>query len=71
MSQALDDQKEKLDRETMLQGKNMSEDEFEQLLAQHRRNQEAIEQSHESEKEKQKKKLRNRVSGITNLSLLR
>lgn len=47
----------------LLQGKNLSEEEFEQLMLQHRRNQEAIEQSHESEKEKQKKKLQNRVHG--------
>ena len=59
--QALEAHTAKFDRELLLQGKNVSDEEFERLLAAHKKEQAALEQNMDAEKERQKKALQDKV----------
>lgn len=60
--QALDEHKAKFDREMLLHGKNISEAEFQKLLAQHKEESEALNMNFEKEHDRQKKAINDRVS---------
>ena len=56
-SQAIDDHKNTFDREMLLKGKNLSEEEFERLMKKHNEELTKLEQNFEGEKLRQKKAL--------------
>ena len=59
--QALDAEREKFDREMLVHGKALSEEEFRRLMQQHKQNMGELESSYESEKERQRKALEKKV----------
>lgn len=58
---ALDAEREKFDREMLVHGKSLSEEEFKRLMAQHKHNINELENSYESEKDRQRKALEKKV----------
>ena len=64
--QAVAESKGRLDREMRLQGRSISEEEFERLMERHRSQQEALEQESEAEKLRMRRVLEQRVNTIQN-----
>ena len=60
--QALDAEKEKFDREMLLHGKGLSDQEFEKLMKQHKQQLSELEDNFETEKDRQKKAMEKKVS---------
>jgi hypothetical protein len=60
--QVLDNHKAQLDRELLLKGDKLSEDEHKRLLAKFKQEQEAIERNLESERQRMNKSLADKVS---------
>ncbi len=59
----MDEEKAKFDREMLLQGKNLSEEEFERLMREHKQQMAALQQNYLSEKDRQKQAIADKVGG--------
>jgi hypothetical protein len=58
----LDEHRLKFDREVLLHGKNISEEEFQKLLAQHNEERESLKMNFDKEHDRQRKAITDRVS---------
>ena len=58
----MEEERSKYDREMLLQGKNLSEEEFQRLLAAHNAAQAELEKNYESERERQRKSLKDKLA---------
>ena len=59
--QALDSSQSQFDREMLLQGKNISDEEFKRLMEKHQREQLQLQSNFETEKERQRKAMKDKV----------
>lgn len=69
LSQAIDAHNAKFDREMVLHGKNLSEEEFEKLMKAHKAELQALEMNLDREKQRQNKTLADKVN-LINMSHL-
>ncbi len=60
--QALEERKAKFDREMLLHGKNLSEDEFRKMMRQHQQEMDTLAANLNKEKERQKKAAQDKVT---------
>lgn len=61
-TQALDGQKSKFDREMAAKRRELSEEEYQKILAQHKKDLAALESNLDGEKDRQQKSLQDKVS---------
>ena len=66
----MEEEKAKFDREMLLKGKSLSEEEFQRLLQQHQSNMKGLEGNFDKEKDRQKKSLADKVNIILSSSYL-
>ena len=59
--QAMEEERAKYDREILLQGKNLSEEEFQRLLAAHQAAQDELNKNFENERNRQKRSIEDKV----------